>query len=80
MCKPDELKPGAYLKDPQHGKLYECHGRVNNVVHLVDAAGPIDPPSIARWLVPNALKRLELVQPAPCVSDTASVEEFGPLG
>jgi hypothetical protein len=65
MCTTADLVAGAYLKDPEHGKLYECRGRSDNVVHLVDAAEPLEHPDINRRLVTRALKRLELVQAAP---------------
>jgi hypothetical protein len=80
MCQREDLEAGAYLKDPEHGKLYECHGRHHNVVHLADATDPVDHPDTVRWLITQALKRLELVQAAPTYDETVGTEEWGEAG
>ena len=80
MCRREELQPGAYFSDKTTRKLYELHGQVNNVVKLADAGKPIDEPAITSLLVPQALKRLELVRAAPCLDDLATADEWGEAG
>ena len=80
MCRREELQPGAYFSDSTTRKLYELQYQVNNVVKLADAGRPIDDPAITSLLVPQALKRLELVRAAPCLDDLATVDEWGEAG
>ena len=80
MCHKDDLQPGAYFSDATTRKLYELQYQVNNVVKLADAARPVDDPSITSLLVPQALKRLELVRAAPCLDDVATAAEWGEAG
>jgi hypothetical protein len=84
MCRSSDLSPWAYVQDTTNGKLYEVgtqYGALTQrAVKLIDVSSDIDQPKTTDMLLANALKRLELVRPAPCVSDLASIEEFGPLG
>jgi hypothetical protein len=76
-CRKDELQPGAYMKDTTTYKLYEVAGEPGRETKLIDVASPIDDPTTVEFLTVNALKRLELVQPAPSLEGVASVEEWG---
>lgn len=80
MCRREELQPGAYFHDPTTKGLYEVQGLVNNVVKLADAKRPVDEPQITSLLVPQAVKRLQLVRAAPNLDGFATAEEWGERG
>jgi hypothetical protein len=84
MCRSSDLEPWAYVQDTTNGKLYEVSKQygalTQRAVKLIDVSSDVDQPKTTDMLLANALKRLELVRPAPNVADLASIEEFGPLG
>jgi hypothetical protein len=80
MCKPAELEPGAYVSDPSTSRLFEVQDADKRQVHLIDVRSPIDDPTVIGMLTDNALRRLELVRPAPCLADTASEAGYGAMG
>ena len=81
MCRREELREGAYLKDSAAGKLYEVRESPNRThVRLTDVREPVGSQKFTPMPVQQALQRLELVQPGPDPANTASAEEWGEAG
>lgn len=81
MCKRDDLVEGAYLKDPEKGRLYEVRESPSRThVRLTDVRSPVGAKRFTPVLIEHACRTLDVVVPAPDPRDTASVEEWGPCG
>ena len=85
-CRSSDLQPWAYVQDTINNKLYEVksiHGTLTQrAVKLIDASSDVDDPNphTTDMLLSNALKRLQLVKPAPNADDIATAAEWGTAG